>query len=246
MDNSIKNEYWDKKYWDNYYKSINFRIAPKNYPIRKLIEKYIRKQNGDCIEIGCYPGQFLAIFGELGYTLHGIDLSTGVDTILPNWLKNNGYKIGYFYKQDFTAYTTFQKYDIVCSFGFIEHFPDWWFVIKKHMQLVNRGGYIIITAPNFKGFIQYFLHKIFDNANLQRHVIDSMNPEKWKEILQIENYEIIYCGYFGGFLFWIDNSDNDFIKKIIGIICESFKYIGFILPNSRLYSPFCGIIARKK
>jgi SAM-dependent methyltransferase len=66
----------DQKYWDKYHEGFELQIAPEIHPIRQLIERYFPKtDNETCIEIGCYPGAFLAVFGELGYELYGIDLS---------------------------------------------------------------------------------------------------------------------------------------------------------------------------
>lgn len=246
MDNSIKED-WDKEYWDNYYKMINLRVASKNDPIRKLIEQYIPKQNGYCMEIGCYPGQYLPVFGELGYTLNGIDLAPGVDNVLPAWLKKMGYSIGNFYQENFTTFKTPNKYNLVCSFGFIEHFTNWESMIKYHAQLVDDGGYLIITTPNYAGSIQTLLHTHLNMANYKRHVTESMCPEEWKTLLENEKFQIIYYGYFGGFHFWINfNDKQNIIKKFIAsIIYEVTNYVGFVFPNRRMYSPFCGVIAKK-
>jgi len=39
-------------------------------PIRKYIPS---NKNGNCIEVGSFPGPFLTVLGDLGYTLPGID-----------------------------------------------------------------------------------------------------------------------------------------------------------------------------
>ena len=91
------------------------------------------------------------------------------------------------------------------------------------------------------------MHRLFDNRNLKRHIIDSMDPDRWGEILLSENYEIVYKGYFGGFIFWIDSNDtHNPVKRIIAMgIARLTEYFGSIFPNNKMYSPFCGIIARK-
>ncbi len=91
-----------KEYWDKHWQGANFDIVVKHHPVRKWIEKnVISVKNNKCLEVGCYPGKFLAVFGEKGYELNGIDLFDGTESLLPNWLKKKGYKVGSFYKSDF-------------------------------------------------------------------------------------------------------------------------------------------------
>ena len=95
----------DQKYWDKYHKGFELQIAPESHPIRQLIEQYFSiTNNKTCIEIGCYPGAFLAVFGELGYELYGIDLSEKIN-ILPDWLLSRDYQVGKFWKDDFLQFT---------------------------------------------------------------------------------------------------------------------------------------------
>ncbi len=117
-----------------------------------------------------------------------------------------------------------------------------------HDDYIKPGGYLMITTPNFRGMVQYVLHRWLDNQNLKRHNIDSMRPEKWKQLLEDKNYEILYCGYVGGFSFWIEDSLDSVLKdKAMGairLISEGLSEKK--IPSSKAYSPHCGIIARKR
>jgi 2-polyprenyl-3-methyl-5-hydroxy-6-metoxy-1,4-benzoquinol methylase len=172
----------DQKYWDKYYSGFEFQIAPVIHPIRQLIEQYIPETNcKTCIEIGCYPGALLAVFGELGYKLYGIDLYEKID-ILPKWLESQNYNVGEFWKDDFLKFNPGHKFAVVSSFGFLEHFTNWEEILLKHLELVEDGGHIIIEAPNFIGAFQHFLHKNFDKKNYDHHHIPAMNNDNWSEI----------------------------------------------------------------
>jgi hypothetical protein len=125
-----------------------------------------------------------------------------------------------------------------------EHFENWAEIIIKHTKLLKVGGYLIIETPNFAGLFQKVFHVLVDYDNYKRHVIESMNPKKWAFILG-NDFEIIYTGYFGIFTFWHENNKTNILQKII---IKGFGILGKILrrlPCYRLYSPFCGIIARK-
>jgi 2-polyprenyl-3-methyl-5-hydroxy-6-metoxy-1,4-benzoquinol methylase len=237
----------DSEYWKDGYNGLKYSIVSKNDPIRKLIEKHIPSQNiyeQSCLEIGAYPGRYLAIFGNMGYILNGIDMYDKIEDSMKYWLSEKGYKIGLLKKSNFFDFEVKDKYDIVCSFGFIEHFLDWEFVIIKKYLLVKNNGYLIIFVPNFSGLIQKLLHFILDYKNYCRHNVKSMNPNKWITCFDKRNYKIIYKGYFGGFDFWVENQErNLFQKKLLGLILKIKSKLAY-LPDCRLYSPYCGLIIK--
>jgi 2-polyprenyl-3-methyl-5-hydroxy-6-metoxy-1,4-benzoquinol methylase len=231
------------------YENPNFIFKRhKDHEIERLIKNYIPiKTDGNCIEIGSFPGPFLTMFGDLGYTLNGIDFHPKNEKDLPEWLQSQGYKVDEFKTVDFFEYTTAKKFDVVASFGFIEHFENYKEVILKHAGLVNENGYIIITTPNFKGWIQRWLHKTFDKNNLELHNLESMQPKIWASLLAENGFEIKYQGFFGGFLFWRSIEQmNIFKKKILWIIVRVIprlrKVIWF---ESKAFSGFCGLVAKK-
>ena len=244
MDN---NSIVQQKHWDTGYENQILGIASENDPIREFIIHYIPRggERDNCIEIGAYPCRYLSIFGELGYELNGIDTTEKIESDeLKTWLKKNNWDFKIFQRKNFLELNTKDTYNIVCSFGFIEHFENWPEIILKHTSLLKNNGYLIIETPNFAGFFQKIFHVLVDNTNYKRHVIGSMNPKKWTIVLG-KKYEIIYAGYFGKFTFWHENSQRNIFQKII---IKCFTIIGRLLkrlPCCRLYSPYCGLIARK-
>ena len=235
-----------QEYWDAYYKNFEFDIAPSNDEVRKWIERFIKKGKGKCLEIGCFPGRYLAVFGELGYELNGIDLTPRVEKDLPNWLKNRFYNIGEFHKSNFENYESKLKFDIVSSFGFIEHFNNWEDILIKHSSLVNKNGYLVVSVPNFKGTIQRLLHFILDRQNYKRHNIKAMDINKWRKLIASLGFDIIYCGAFGIFDFWAEEQQRNalltFLLKCVIRLTPTFNKR---LRNDELYSPYYGIIAHK-
>jgi 2-polyprenyl-3-methyl-5-hydroxy-6-metoxy-1,4-benzoquinol methylase len=241
----------DQGYWNLKYEKKKLGIVPKRHPIRKLIIRYIPQSNGytNCIEIGAYPCGYLGIFGELGYELNGIDMTDKIESIeLKKWIIENKWNYNIFKKINFLNFDTKDKYNIVYSIGFIEHFENWNEILLKHTELLKKDGYLLIVTPNFSGILQKAIHYYFDKENYKRHIIESMNPKKWTEILG-KNYQVIFMGYFGGFFFWVDKQKGNIFKKII-TMC--IRILGIVLtklsipiPNSKIYSPFCGLIVKK-
>jgi 2-polyprenyl-3-methyl-5-hydroxy-6-metoxy-1,4-benzoquinol methylase len=238
----------EKDFWEHLNKDIRFDKVNQDNLIRQWLNRYFHytKEQKKCIEIGCFPGRYLTIFGDLGYELNGIDILEKTSTELPDWLNKSGYKVGKFIVGDFLDYQFSEKYDLVYSLGFIEHFTNWEDVLIKHAELVKKGGYLVIETPNFRGWIQRFLHLTTDNKNFKRHNIESMNPDKWEKVLGKE-FKVIYKGYFYGFDFWVEEQKRYFFQKIILKII--FKTLPFIRKtvkiNSKHFSPFCGLIVKK-
>lgn len=236
----------DQSYWDDSYESVKPQIVPADDQLRLWLEKHLPAgKNSTCMEIGCYPARYLSVLGELGYTLNGIDLTPGV-TSLGDYLKSK-YTTGEFIHANFLTYPFDGQYDVVCSFGFIEHFSNWEEVLLKHASLVKPNGLLVIETPNFAGWFQRQIHSIFDSENLKRHNLKSMNPELWSELLSANNFEIIRSEYFGKFEFWSDTKERNALHKLgIRILGYMTPILRKVTPGRRSISPYCGLIARRK
>lgn len=245
MNNLASNDYWN-----NYYSTIEPHVLPKSHVIRSWINQHIPPVNrGDktCIEIGCYPGRYLTLFGDLGYELSGIDLATKLCD-LPAWFSKNGYNIGEFCNEDFIQFNPLKTFDVVSSFGFIEHFTTWRDVLIKQCDLVKEDGFLIVEVPNFIGLFQNWFHSNFDEENYNRHVISSMDIEKWTEIVKSKNFDIVYKGYFGSFGFWTESEPESSLDKLLlKCLFRLRKPLSTILPkDKKMYSPYGGLIAKKR
>ena len=244
---NAENNLAQQSYWDNSYADYHFQAVPKDDVIRVWIEKFVPDAgSGSCFEAGCFPGRYLAIFAAKGYEVNGIDLTPRVTDELPEWFKNQGYRCGLFQRQDFFQFNTSTRFNVVCSFGFIEHFKNWKEVIAKHADLTADNGYVVIVTPNFKGVLQQVIHRYLDSENLKRHYLPSMNPRKWKKILAAHGFEIAYAGYIGTFDFWVDKAPQSFFKKLIYHSLHKYKsLISRFAGTGSFASPYIGIVAKK-
>lgn len=203
----------------------------------------------NCIEIGCYPGRFLTIFGDKGIPLSGIDYVDHFYEVEQN-LKDKGYKTEDFINTDFTTFQSKKKYDLVMSFGFIEHFIDWEHVFQKHIDLVADHGYIIIETPSFHGWFQRIPRKWFYRENYNRHNIHSMILEKWEKLLELNGFEILNAEYFGGYDVWFE--ENNLSRKKLKQRNRLMKFLEktrkklIKAENSKHFSSYLGIMAKKK
>jgi SAM-dependent methyltransferase len=239
--------------WIKSYTGIALSRQDDSHSIVQFLKKHANGGKGlSCLELGSYPGPFLAALGDMGYTLNGVDYNEDNDKGLVQWLKSMGYPVGNFWVKDIFNFNPGIQFNLVCSFGLIEHFTNFDQVILQHAMYVQPGGQLIITTPNFRGWMQWLPHLLFDKENLDKHYLPSMYPQKWKAILEQNGFDIKWCGYFGGYVFWCDRSKKRsvltwlllrFTERAISQFKKIFLKLGF---ESSAFSAYCGIVALKR
>lgn len=241
-----------KEFWDNGYKDFEFSKLSETNSVSLWLRNHLNSCNCcKSLELGNYPGQFMTTLGDLGYELNGVDYNEN-NYDLKKWLISLGYDCGDFHVDDIFQIKLKDDYDLVCSFGLIEHFYNYEEVIEMHLKLIKKGGKIALTTPNFRGWMQFIPHWLFDRINLRKHYLPSMNPSIWKKILEKNNFEVQYSGYFGGYVFWTDKDVKRsklnyfslrFFERAISQFAKVFKFLSF---ESSAFSAYCGLIATKK
>lgn len=243
MDNNLTTN----KYWESLDRE---ELKESNVIFSAILDKFLKKENKNknMLEIGCVPGVYLAYISKnFGYFPEGIDYIKGSKNITQKTLKNFGLKKSMIYEEDFIKWEANKKYDLVCSFGFIEHFYETEIIIRRHVDLLKREGQIIIEIPNFN-YGQKILHNLLDKKNLERHNINIMKLDFFKKIAAQYNLEINYVGYYGGlFDFWWENKNPSFIQIFIRFLLRCIISITRRIPiNNKLFSPYIIFIATNK
>ncbi len=234
--------------WDDRYRALKLDAASSDDCVRQWIERFLPAKPGACLELGCFPGRYLAAIGQRGHELHGIDRTPRVLTDLPRWLESIGCRTGSFRQDDVFEHAFERQYDIVCSFGLIEHFEDWASLVRIHAKLVAAGGLLLLTTPNFRGGVQRFLHGWLDGDNLREHNCAAMAPAKWSELIDPMGFEVLFQGHFGAFDFWMgDLAEMSFLQRAGRAFMRRMKGVGRILPaGPAAWTPYCGLAARKR
>jgi len=238
----------DQSYWDTGYAGMRPMMAPTDDVVRQWMETTIPKALGEqhALEVGCFPGRYLAVLGLMGYVVHGVDRTPAVDRMKAAF-DTMGLRTGEFTQADFLAHRPVRNYDLVCSFGFIEHFTDWRGVLARHADHVEPGGLLVIGTPNFRGWVQHLLHWCLDATNLRRHHLGAMVPSLWADVLLSQGFEVIMQGHVGRFEFWSDSPPPNVFQRAIG---RALRWITPTLrsvpPGNAALSPYAVLIARKK
>ncbi len=222
-----------------------------------IFQKFLKKTSDkSCFEIGCVPGTYLAyICKNFGYSAEGIDYLENTAEITGETLNKAGIKDYNIYEGDFTQWQIPGQYDLVCSFGFIEHFSGDTEkeVAAKHVRLLKPGGLLMMDVPNFR-YGQYLIHMLLDKKNLIEHNCRTMSLSYFRHLAETHNLEVLYLSYYGGpFSFWTENKNPDFlqiavfyffkvIQHTVAFIARAFRFKNL---DNRWFSPFIIFIARK-
>ncbi len=202
--------------WDSYY--ALHKSDPYNetrVPYKDLFERFLAP-GASCFEVGFLPGDILVYLSRrFHFVANGIDLTPFKESEVRERMERNGATVGRLINGDFLSLTPEEKYDVVCSFGFLEHFSDPEDIIRKSTEFLRPGGTLVISCPNFAG-AQFIMHHWLDRENLQNHNIRAMDLGLWRRVLEKSGMRILFQGYYGTFGFWTAYSLKDsYLKRAV-------------------------------
>ncbi len=262
-DSLAENSMLDMNYWDQRRKSYTTRkIDPQNYnffgvPFVERLKPYLKPDiTKRALEIGCVPCEYLCVLAkEFKYQVHGIDFTSKMH-LAADLLTANGIENFKLINEDFLTWKTNERFDIILSLGFIEHFIDYESVIEKHIELIADSGYLVLGFPNFR-YGQFLLRCLVDMEHIRKHNLNCMNLKKIRSILEGKGMKIHELDYIGGpFNIGTIGFDKQIrrnilqktLLEIIGWISwriESILEKGNIDTTNRYFSPYIFSIAQK-
>ncbi|MCR8558560.1 class I SAM-dependent methyltransferase [Mucilaginibacter sp. BJC16-A38] len=248
MEQNLTDRSFWKAFWESR-KGLIFYIKP-NYVFGDILAKLIAEKNiKNAIELGGFPGYYatyLKKYQRLDTTLFDYYIH---QELINELLEKNGLKSGdiNIIEADLFNYQPEKLYDMVLSFGLIEHFNDTKAIIETHLQFLKPGGVLFITLPNFKS-VNGWVQRKFDKENYDKHNINSMDLQLLKDsckqlgLTEIESY------YHGRFTVWLENKSeqNKVAKMIVKTIWWAGKIATRIVPvESKSLSPYIVLKAVK-
>ncbi len=218
-----------------------------------LIKSFIPQAKGQSIlEIGCAPGRTLRDFeSRFGCIPFGVEYSEpGIERTRENF-KHWGYPLENIIQADVFdpgfQESVAEKFDVVVSGGFIEHFTDMDPVIDAHVGPLRRGGLLIVTIPNYRR-LNYLIGCLTIKKDYPLHNLEIMDLKRFRGIFAGSGLQTLSCGYFGGFDTAIfDNGAETPLIKTYRYI-QALLNVGFhIVPPPELswVSPYLIFIGRK-
>lgn len=194
------------KYWDNIHKDKSLRFANiwvileglQNFEYFHTIKKYLKADYKNIFEVWCAPWNYLIRFHKRFW-------------LSPNWieyahawfektidnLKINNIEwniiFGDFFDKNFLLENK-EKFDVVYSIWFIEHFEKVDEVIANHFAITKNWWLVIIAIPN----LQYINGCFAEKSMLNIHNLAIMDIEVLHKYFH--EYEILEIKYIGWLL----------------------------------------------
>lgn len=245
MNNLSDKEYWDKEW------SVEDRTNYNKFIFSNLLVKFLPfgHHTKQFIEIGCAPGSIMTYFHhEMGYEVSGVDYSS--KEIIDSYLQSQGIQNYHLYFGDFNQMEINERFDVVSSFGLIEHFNNYSEIIDKHKQLVNPGGYLVLEMPNLR-FFNWLMYRLLNPKLLRMHNLKVMSKNALKQAVADNEFEILFNNYYKScFLFYNeDNPELDrypFFKKLFIGMKRTLSFLRLEDVPNRYFSPYMVLIAKRK
>lgn len=241
-------EWWEEKGYYNSEPSPNARV-------RRWFERHLPKRSDwSVIEIGACPGSnLLTLACSHGYHPVALDFLPAVQR-LPAAFRKHGIEDLEVIQDDFFSLPENRRFNVVMSFGFIEHFNDAEAVVRKHWALVADGGFLVLTLPIF-GPMQLALQRLVFTPeklaeSLGAHntsIMDMRLFRKWSG--RLPGAVTVECGYLGYMGTWLFSSDP-FVRRDRRWILWAWK-IASVVPRAlhvscRLFSPYGLLFLRRQ
>lgn len=251
MVNLTDSRYWGRK--QNHFDHISeekFRRMT-DFEWLPVIEPYLKRFEGRrFLELGCSPGITSAAIGKkVAFEFHGVDFSPESELYLKN-LARIGVVNAQLYKTDLMTFEPDFLFDVVASFGLVEHFTDIPTIFRQHDRLLKPGGLCIVVIPNLRK-IPYFYHYLFNREELLRHNLDAMNPYIFTKLASNQRHKILFLDYVGRLKFWNVELKGKRFERIVRrvtskLIRETAKWGGKLLPQGHpLFAPWIVYIGKK-
>ncbi|MBW7996397.1 MAG: class I SAM-dependent methyltransferase [Candidatus Glassbacteria bacterium] len=248
-------EHW-KRFWAEA-GEMDIRLNPRTRNFSDLHKLFVRCLPGTrgkrFMELGCYPGRFLWYFAtHFGCRVSGMEYVESCCRATEKNLARENIQ-SEIINADLFKYDpgSNESWDIIASFGLVEHFVDGELIIQRHLELVKPGGLVIVTVPNLQGLYGKILKKL-DPRTYSVHRVISLE-QLTGEALACSECEIVEAGYYGrlGFGHTGLREAARGLGKPVDLTTRALLYAmentaQYLFKPSSCFSPYIALVARKR
>lgn len=171
----------DERFWDEYWAGVVVptrvdETVPFERALAAFLAEVLAEEEGSVLEVGCAPGKWLAYVAQISRLMPaGIEYSrAGLAATRRNFAAH-GIEPGALIEGDFFAIAPERRFDVVMSFGFVEHFDDPCEVVARHLEWLRPGGLLVIGVPNFTG-VHGWMQRAVGPETYAAHNLEVMDP----------------------------------------------------------------------
>lgn len=241
-----KREHWDAAWSRGVRPRVPSRLNVDVLNNTRLLARHIRP-GMKYMEIGCAPGKLLAwVASTYDVQASGLDYSNTGIANCRSLFKALQMDISLHHEDIFNHRLAAGTYDIVSSFGVIEHFDDPRQIVQCHVDLAKPGGLVIITVPNYRG-IYGRLQRWCDPANLDLHNLDIMTVPGLAGLVDPSEVEEVRAYAAGSISPWIVSLDRKLPRPAALALWMGCNLLGLVQPLTiKALAPMLVLEVRKK
>lgn len=237
----------EKAYWEKKAKHTKLPcLIDSEYLSRKKFDEYCNKllksnNYNSIIEIGCFPGRWLIYFNRaFHFDIYGIDYSNILCDISRKNLEMCKIK-GKIFCQDLFDHKIEEKFDIVFSAGFVEHYDNIKYPLQKCYDLLKTKGLLITMVPNiYRNIHEFFANTFVPKTFLTHTRVSTTDLKNVYEKLGLTEISVTPLGIWSAsFLSKAERFKIAFkiYKRIDRYMQTLIKRIGCI-PETKFSSPY--------
>lgn len=245
----MSNALTEPKFWNSYWAGLSLpSTIDKSFSFDRCLASKLNEigasfstdqpsdgKRKSVIEIGAAPGKWLTIFAALGMEVSGIEYSQeGI-----RYLRDNMSMLGVVPRElieaDFFLIEPRCEFNIVMSFGFVEHFKDVETVILRQSEWLLPGGILIIGVPNFRG-LHGIIQRVLDRAVLDYHNTAIMRRGYFESLSGKHNLRLKSLDFIGSFEPALPMTTSP--KKVGALLIRSFLKVLSFFRKIRFFDRF--------
>ena len=135
-------------------------------PAKDAVLKEIAWRGKTVLDAGCGAGELAYLIAKKGAVhVFGIDFSSNAIQVAKTTYKAPNLEFIHTDIAEFSNLKILTGFDIICSLGTLEHVDRPLDALRKFKRMLNPGGSIIITCPNWinpRGYMLFMLKYLFD------------------------------------------------------------------------------------
>jgi SAM-dependent methyltransferase len=243
----------DEAYWDELWRSGGLPPSVdtddrslENHVNLSLHSVFIEILQGlktdemELLELGCARSVWLPYFsGNFGFNVSGLDYSGDGCTQARAILKREGIEGRVFHADIFTPdETLLERFDVVVSFGVVEHFEDTAASLEAVSGFLRPGGLAITVIPNLMGILG-FVQRIINRPVYDMHKL--LSCEDLSAASSAAGLEGFHCRYLVPLNFGINNLNEIRegtlewkLKRVVLAMLRRFSKLAFALDRAGL------------
>jgi|GEM_PF-2808536 len=171
INDKLKNSKQIEKDWGSVWELEEIKEADEKDPTFGIVSSILSRYSlgARILDAGSGTGKWVFFTQRKGYEAYGIDIVHRVIKRSCEYARNNSldckFKVGDVRRMSFPD----NFFDVIISFGTIEHFPESSVAVKEFYRTLKIGGTCFITTPNIycvRTFITRPILKILKNPRL--------------------------------------------------------------------------------